>query len=427
MALDTTSTLLARGVLHSLDLQRPRSGTPLFFQASTRVSAPVDCGSPGMSIFAGGTHDSAEIALIKAAAEGVERHCATRCHSEALLTAPRSALGEDCVEPSSFDLFTTSQRHHPEFPHAPVPDAATPLTWTPGFTLDGKPLWIPASLVHLYHSFPDRADLFEATPVSGYACGQSLEDAMLRGLCEVLERDAFMCSWYACRRTRRLDLERCPSPRVHSVLARFHQVPGHIVCQEITTETGLPAVLAALLCDRGPFPVVVATAAAPSLSAAAAKAIEELSSNFTYLEGVLASGVRIPNSPADVTQMHDHGLFYLRRQRLALLRELLNDSTSAPWPVEPPPADTVSTLASVWQRLRESGLDAFVVDLTRSEVADLGFHVVKVLIPGAHPIDYGLDLPHWGGRRLPALAASWHAGAGTPAPTSWNPWPHPFP
>jgi ribosomal protein S12 methylthiotransferase accessory factor len=67
------------------------------------------------------------------------------------------------------------------------------------------------------------------------------------------------------------------------------------------------------------------------------------------------------------------------------------------------------------------------VDLTTPDVEALGFKVVKVLIPGTQPLDFGVECPHLGGRRL--YEAPYRMGY-RPRPTrphELNLVPHPFP
>jgi ribosomal protein S12 methylthiotransferase accessory factor len=77
------------------------------------------------------------------------------------------------------------------------------------------------------------------------------------------------------------------------------------------------------------------------------------------------------------------------------------------------------------RRLAAAGLEVLVADLTTPDVAGLGFKVVKVLIPGMHPIDFGY-WRHLGGRRLYETPArlGYRAAYG---PNDLNLFPHPFP
>jgi ribosomal protein S12 methylthiotransferase accessory factor len=72
-------------------------------------------------------------------------------------------------------------------------------------------------------------------------------------------------------------------------------------------------------------------------------------------------------------------------------------------------------------------LETLVVDLTPAALRRLGLAVVKVLVPGAHPLDRDPRWPHLGGRRMqeaPVMAGLRDA----PLPVGLlNPLPHPLP
>jgi ribosomal protein S12 methylthiotransferase accessory factor len=68
-----------------------------------------------------------------------------------------------------------------------------------------------------------------------------------------------------------------------------------------------------------------------------------------------------------------------------------------------------------------------VVDLTPPEIGELGLRAVKVLVPGAYPMNFDSRWPHFGGGRLRQVPV----GVGLrddPLPISQlNRVPHPFP
>jgi ribosomal protein S12 methylthiotransferase accessory factor len=68
-----------------------------------------------------------------------------------------------------------------------------------------------------------------------------------------------------------------------------------------------------------------------------------------------------------------------------------------------------------------------VVELTSPEMRELGFRVVKVLVPGLQPIDFGTQWPHLGGRRLYEAPARAGYLQSRTQPRDLNVFPHPFP
>jgi ribosomal protein S12 methylthiotransferase accessory factor len=79
-------------------------------------------------------------------------------------------------------------------------------------------------------------------------------------------------------------------------------------------------------------------------------------------------------------------------------------------------------------RLAARGLEVLAVDLTTDDISELGLQVVKVLVPGSLPLDFGVRWPHLGGRRLyEAPRRMGYRGRVARHPAEVNLFPHPFP
>lgn len=421
----TLRELMRRGVIAAFEWRWPRPSEPLFIHTHASVYAAPDAshgGAPG-TILAGGTALDAEVAFIKGQAEAVERYCASRTDRLEVFYATAEELGENAVGPDEFDLFQTDQRTHRNFPYIET-NRSAPLTWVKATDLEGNAGWIPRAMVEMYSS-----DLsFESAPVSGYACGSQLQDAMVSGLLEVMERDALMTSWRLNRETVDRSEEVLHDEEVRRSLARFHPVEGRVSCHDLSNDLGYPVVLAKFESERDQPSVVIATACAMTLEMAAAKAIEELAANLILLREHLAAGTAIPARAEEVRTMEDHGLFYCDRTRHSALKRLAGCRSAKDEPKRSrgTALDRSEMLAGCAGKLKEAGLKAWVVNLTRPEVEDLGFHVVKVVVPGAYPIEFGWDHPRLGGNRLGKLAERW--GVPLPKrPEQFNLAPHPFP
>jgi ribosomal protein S12 methylthiotransferase accessory factor len=52
------------------------------------------------------------------------------------------------------------------------------------------------------------------------------------------------------------------------------------------------------------------------------------------------------------------------------------------------------------EAIERAGLEVLLVDLTAPEIRQLGVSTVKVLVPGAYPMNFDSRWPHLGGARL---------------------------
>jgi ribosomal protein S12 methylthiotransferase accessory factor len=78
------------------------------------------------------------------------------------------------------------------------------------------------------------------------------------------------------------------------------------------------------------------------------------------------------------------------------------------------------------ERVRRAGLDVIACDLTTPDVAELGLSVVRVVVPGLHPLFMGHSNRVLGGTRLYAVPSRLGLRGLAPGQAD-NPYPHPFP
>ena len=378
----------------------------------------------------GGTALTEEAALAKAIGEAVERYSGDVYEAE-VFRAPFRAVPGRAIDPRRFALFHQSQYARPDFPFSPISED-TEIGWVEGFSVTrNEPVLVPALLVDFGYVAESKAEVFELGPVSGYACGNTLEEAVLGGIYEVVERDSFMVFWYNWLPVPAIDLRSFSSGKVLSVLDRFHSAPVRVHCSSITSDTGIPAALAVMTSRQPGWPAaVVATAADLDMERAVTRALFELSANHLFIRSVLEGGQhRIPRLPQEVTGQEDHGLFYCSPERLVCLDPVLHPA----WVQRAqdfgtiPSADVKENIDTCVQRLAKLDLEVVFVEITSPELRELGFRVVKVLVPGLQPIDFGLLWPHLGGRRLYETPARAGYLQTRKQPWELNLFPHPFP
>jgi ribosomal protein S12 methylthiotransferase accessory factor len=381
------------------------------------------------TISAGGTATSRQRALVKAVGEGVERYCAELYDPARVFRAAYRDVGEDAIDPRRFVLFHETQFADPGFRYVPLKDTDV-IGWTSGYSLTrGRPVHLPALSALIGHSLTFMEPIWAATDVSGYACGNTLEEAILSGLLELIERDAVMLFWYHRLPTPAVPTTVAADPEVQDILARFARAPGRVFLSDLTTDLGVPVVVAQLVTNGVGRPAaVVASAADLTAPRAAARALLELGANNhavrTFYEARLQRG--LPTAPWSLTSQEDHGLLYADPAMLPHLWPLLpqgvpRERESPPWEG----ADLKQSIEQVVAQLASLGHEVLFVDLTHPTAADLGLHVVKVLAPGLRPIDL-VGHYHLGGERLyGAPQRMGYSGTAT-HPAGLNPMPSPF-
>ena len=414
------------GIVRGVEECLAAASEPRFFQAACEVG--TEPGLLGVELDhlsgIGGAGRTRAEAAAAAVGEAVERYSATFVPHDRLVAARAREL-PGAVEPARFALFSNRQLEAPGFRFRPFTDD-TVVAWVDGCELpSGRPAYLPAELAFLGPAgVPGEPPVAYATS-SGLACGESLEDTLLRGLCEVLERDAFMIVW-----ANRLSLPVLDESRFDSWDRSLLACAGmRHAAIDLSAFHRFPVVLGVVRAPA-PFPgaVGVGAAAAPMVERAWWKALTEAfacraaGAKLELLEGRATRA-------GPVVTFEDHIRRYAAHDHAAATAFL--DASSRVTAAETVPALEGET-ATEWvealcRRVREAGSTAYAVDVTAPDVASLGLTVTRIIAPELCRLDVPHDARFLGGRRLYETAERLGLRAGVLAATRVNPDPHPFP
>ncbi|MFD4831329.1 YcaO-like family protein [Streptomyces uncialis] len=172
---------------------------------------------PADRVSLGTTFGDPEGARTAAVAEAVERYCGNRLPPPGHPAAPRRATaaelraeGRTVYGPGNLPAYAPWQYARPGFPYRPFTDD-TPALWARGDEA-GTEVWAPVALTHLNWRQGALRDLPRTHHLNyaGIATGQGFDDAVERGLLEVVERDALEVWWRLDGPTRGIDLASVP-------------------------------------------------------------------------------------------------------------------------------------------------------------------------------------------------------------------------
>ena len=364
-----------------------------------------------------------------AVGEALERYSATFVPYEELVVATARELGSEAVAPERFALFSDAQYATERFPFQPF-TSETRVPWTRGYSVaDGSPAWLPAELVFLGDPGDTETARIGYATSSGMACAESQEDALMRGLCELLERDAFMIVWANMLSLPWLDL--ASDPELEALERCFFAPTGlSYIAIDLSAIHRLPTVLgivrAPVWC---PGALGVGAGTAPTVKRAVWKALSEAFASRSAgpkLNALERCPVYGP-AGAGVVSFEDHIAYYADhgRAEAASFLDASDERTPVSGVPPLPGATSAEWVKALCERVEAAASTAYAVDVTAPDVRELGLVVVKVVAPEL----CSLDVPHagrfLGGRRLYEAAAELGLRAG-PA-SVLNPEPHPFP
>ncbi|MGW8990959.1 YcaO-like family protein [Streptomyces zhihengii] len=199
-------------------VDHPTGAPPRYTAYTAEISDARRLGLwPADRVSLGTTFGDPDQARTAAIAEGIERYCGNRVpppgHPAAPLRATAAELaakGLRLYGPGDLPAYAPWQYDREKFPYRRL-TADTPCLWTRGTErLPGRgttEVWAPVALTHLNWRQGALRELPRTHHLNyaGIATGQGFDDAVERGLLEIVERDALELWWHLDGPTRGID------------------------------------------------------------------------------------------------------------------------------------------------------------------------------------------------------------------------------
>ncbi|MFD0225694.1 TOMM precursor leader peptide-binding protein [Streptomyces hirsutus] len=333
--------------------------------------------------------------------EGLERYAGThRRGGRAPVVGSYEELRADAVDPEVCGLY--SPETYRDDPLTAPFDPGRPIPWEWGWSLrDDRPVLVPSRLV--YYSAPLAGDNFVFECSNGCAIGGCLEEAVLGGLLELVERDSFLNGWYGAARLPRVDLTTVGSPTAVAMAERAALQGYDVHVFDNRIDLAIPAVtVVGVRRDGGPGTLSFAAAASLDPRSAVEGALSEVLSYIPHLSRQTAERRDELEAMADdfflVRHLKDHPQLYGLPRMSAYARAYLEPPPARPFDEvygdwerhgRPRTGDLRDDVAVVRDELVAAGHDVIVVDQTSPEQERAGLRTVATVVPGLLPIDFG--------------------------------------
>ncbi len=385
---------------------------------------------------AGGAGETLEVSLAAAIGEAVERYGMLFYDKSRMILAAYRDLREPAVPPDLLRLHSREQAEDPRRRgRLAYFDDDSRLRWIWGWSLThDQPRLVPAALVYLgYDSGPEEAAI-GSNASTGLAAGLTREAAILSGLYEIVERDAFAISWlYRQARGRvRVD-DAALQARLRASFA-VGRSDVSLDLFDLTCDIPITSVLAVMRrpAEFGPA-LCVGAASRLSPQGAVRKSLLELGQGLPYLRVLMAQNKSwaAKEDFSDLASFDDHLMLYNKSPKMAAQALAFYDSAPEELMSSIPDGSTGRIKGDVERcvdLIARAGHEVIVVDLTTPDLREAGFSVVRVLVPGLVPLHGDHALPYLGVARLREVPwrRGWVARDQDPLATL-NPLPHPFP
>lgn len=342
-----------------------------------------------------GKGDTPLDARTSAVMEAVERHSAwlpQRPDTIASVTELRFRP-VDFVDPAEVNIKRSSRC-----------DDDTPISWVRGWdVMNERSLLVPLYLAGYYLNYFETPP-FQISTTNGLASGNSIEEATCHALCELIERDDWTMAELISNRLSRaltvghlglapseslgasfrelnpsIDADTLPAPhQVH--LQRFRDAGLQVELKDITSETGIPSVLAVVVEDLGPTfsHLHQGIGTHPDAGVAAMRAITEVAQSRVVDIQAMREDIALPDEEVQNWALHVKRSAAFNPKAWAYRPS--NHRRSFAQMASHPSDDIMADLTLMLDRLRAQGMTrAVVVDLSPPDVPA---KVVRVVVPG---------------------------------------------
>lgn len=321
-------------------------------------------------------------ACASALAEALERYSASAHGDEPRERSTLDAMRErGAIDPRDVMLFSAAQYAARAGParqaavHDWVPDPIdedTPLDWSPAWSLtEQRVRYLPTGFLYLGHR-PFGAGVHCHADSNGCAAGNTREEALLQGLCELVERDAAGIWWYnrICRPA--IDVDDFEGPEWDATRAFYRREGRELWLLDLTNDVRVPTVVAvSRFPDRGEEQILVGLGTHLDVGIAAMRAVSEMNQMYSALDGMRRGAglnAALASWLSDATIANQP---YLAIAPGALRRRRDFDDVSG--------ADILDDIHAVRRAIEARGMTVLACDQTR---ADVGLPVVKAIVPG---------------------------------------------
>lgn len=422
----------AIGPAARIDLTCP-TNAPVSGGITTRVSTDglVDVSWSG---HADSYADSRTLALF----EGLERYAGTHPRRTPDVVDSLANLGERALDPRNCGLYEPARYERDDRLRRFAADRRIP--WVPGYSLrDEREILVPSRLPYYGSGTPEENFVYGSS--SGCASGGCLEEAVLFGLFELIERDAFLHGWYGGTPLTAIDPATIDDPVVRQWLDRAALVGYDVRVFDNRVDLAVPAVTAVAVRRDGGLGTLCFAAGAnldpvAAVRAAVCEVVTYLPTLAPRTERRLGELTAMADDFGKVRVLADHAALFGLPEMTRHARRYLEpaparsfDEVFGAWAADRPRThDLLDDIAHCRDELVAAGYDVIVVDQTAPEQERMGLVSVATIVPGLLPIDFGWDLQR--ALRMPRLfTAQRRAGLRATDLTDADVHrvPHPFP
>jgi oxazoline/thiazoline synthase len=350
------------------------------FSAQPESVDELRAGLSGGSFGKGSTAEQGEASALM---EAIERYSGIFQGDEIRVTRQFTDFPSgDAIPPNDVLLFSDAQYHRhqaqasrsDELMAMPTRfDPSAKIEWTPVWSLrDESFKYLPTSLLYFFYRGPGEYRIYADS--NGCAAGNTIEEAIVQGFLELVERDAYAIWWYNRLQRAEVDLGCFDDTYIRDLKIQLAETGRRLWVLDVTTDLGIPSFITiAHWKENGEEFIDFGSGAHFDARIAALRAMTELNQFLSIgLMGARNEKPSLHEGDHDGVppfRLQDHP--YLTPSSAARVRPDFGSKFGGLDPREQ--ASACVNLA------KRQGLDFLVLDQTRP---DIEVPVVRVIVPG---------------------------------------------
>ena len=369
-----------------------------------------------------------EEAIKKAFGEAIERYCLAVYKEDDFIKATYDKMGDRAIDLYSIVNFSENQLNS-EFKDNRYDflkyNKFTEFNWVKGYSLiQQKEIYIPAQLVYVPYNY-NNEKLINFPISTGAALGTSLSFALYRGICEIIERDAFMIFYLNKLVPKVIDLKSIDDPTISKLAEITCRYNLELFCYDITTDLKIPVAFSVIIDRSGVGPAVSCGINSDvNWKKAIEGSIYESIHSRPWMREIITKTKHIPTLKDKIITIEERGLLWYNPDMIDHLNFLFKSKKMMKVDGKSKEKSLSGKLSKVLKTLIDKHLNTYFVDITTPDAKDFGFRVVKVVIPELQPLYLDERFRYLGGNRLYKVPS--YLGYPEKKEEDLNRIPHPF-
>ena len=333
----------------------------------------------------GGKGRSLVEARISGLCEGIERYAMGYQGTEKVLIEVPANVPGPSVYPDvlmgmsslQYETRETWNEAHPSRMHyIPEPYSTTSsIGWSPVIKTGSKEIYY-APTAFCYGGYKGPGSTFAFCDSNGHAVGSTLEEAMLQGVLELIERDAVAIWWYNQIPRPEINLSSILDPQLKNLISNHLDAEREVKVIDVTSDIGIPvfASISLPIEDKDGY-LLLGFGCHPDPTIAISRALLELGQVGQSLNDA-------KRTPYVAETPGAHTFKQWEREATRMNLPFLSGQVGVEHlgNYEKPAFKSIHTcLCSILDRIHDQGLEVFMLDQTRSETP---LYAVKMIAPG---------------------------------------------